>query len=114
MVVNLNYMKIYNVGKDVLNEFDLNYIKDQSYVWFVYNYTEDHGDGGYGDGIALSKNKVMVYYNLAHCSCHGPLEERMCKIVTKEDLFSNKESIHDFSVDEKVLEKVKKLLKNKV
>ena len=54
-------MKIYNVGKDSLDEYDLEYLDKEAYEYLIYNY--EVGDYQ-GDG-----------------SCYGPLEERNPKCI---------------------------------
>lgn len=69
-------MKIYNVGKDPLNEYDLEYLDKRIYEYFIYNY--EVGDYcGNGAAVLKDNNGKFMFIELGHCSCFGPLEE--CK-----------------------------------
>lgn len=73
-------MKIYNVGKDSLNKYDLEYLDKEAYEYLIYNY--EAGDYQ-GDGAAVLKdnNGKFILIDLGHCSCYGPLEERNPKCI---------------------------------
>lgn len=77
-------MKIYNVGKDSLDEYDLEYLDEEAYEYLIYNY--EVGDYE-GDGAAVLKdnNGKFILIDLDHCSCYGPLEERNPKCIYSLD-----------------------------
>ena len=67
-------MKIYNVGKDSLDEYDFEYLDEKAYEYLIYNYEIGCWEG---DGTAVLKdnNGKFILIGLGHCSCFGPLEE---------------------------------------
>lgn len=66
-------MKIYNVGKDPLNEYDLEYLDERIYEYFIYNY-EGCGYDGIGAAVLKDNNGKFMFIDLGHCSCYGPIE----------------------------------------
>lgn len=77
-------MKIYNVGKGSLDEYDLEYLDEEVYEYLIYNY---HDEGYEGDGAAVLKDKngKFTLIGLGHCSCFGPLEECNPKCIYSLD-----------------------------
>lgn len=73
-------MKIYNVGKDALDGYDLEYLDKEAYEYLVYNYKISPWEG---DGAAVLKDNdgKFILIDLGHCSCFGPLEERDPKCI---------------------------------
>lgn len=105
-------MKIYNVGKVELCEYDFSEIKDQiKYEWMVYWYDQDGYDGS-GEAVALGKDGVLYCKNLGHCSCYGPMEswETGCSQLTVEEFFRDKDSIFDYDCKEAIKKEVRSLL----
>lgn len=79
-------MKIYNVGKDPLGEYDLEYLDEEVYEYFIYNYV-DYGYDGVGAAVLKDENGKFMFIDLGHCSCYGPLEERIPKcIYSREEI----------------------------
>ena len=77
-------MKVYNVGHEELDEYDLEYLDKEFYEYLIYNYY----NGGYeGDGAAVLKDEdgKFILMDLGHCSCFGPLEERDPKCIYSLD-----------------------------
>lgn len=66
-------MKIYNVGKDSLSKYDLEYLDKEAYEYLIYNY-EVGGYDGSGAAVLKDKNGKFILIDLGHCSCYGPLE----------------------------------------
>lgn len=77
-------MKIYNVGKDILDEDDLKYLDEKVYEYLIYNYKTGYWEG---DGAAVLKdnNGKFMLIDLGHCSCYGPLEGRDPKCIYSLD-----------------------------
>nr|DAQ65780.1 MAG TPA: hypothetical protein [Caudoviricetes sp.] len=73
-------MKVYNVGKDALSKDDLEYLDEQAYEYFIYNYEAGCWDGG-GAAVLKDNNGKFVLMDLGHCSRYGPPEERNPKCV---------------------------------
>ena len=73
-------MKLYNVGKDSLDEYDLEYLDKEVYEYFIYNY--EVGDYcGSGAAVLKDNDGKFILIDLGHCSCYGPLEERNPKCI---------------------------------
>lgn len=73
-------MKIYNVGRDSLDEYDLEYLDKEAYEYLIYNY--EVGDYcGSGAAVLKDNNDKFILIDLGHCSCYGPLEERNPKCI---------------------------------
>lgn len=77
-------MKIYNVGKDPLGEYDLEYLDERIYEYFIYNY-EGYIYSGNGAAVLKDKNGKFIFIELGHCSCYGPIEERNPKCIYSLD-----------------------------
>jgi len=77
-------MKIYSVGRDALDEDDLEYLDEKVYEYLIYNYRAGFWEG---DGVAVLKdnNGKFILMDLGHCSCFGPLEERDPKCIYSLD-----------------------------
>ena len=73
-------MKIYNVGRDSLNEYDLEYLDKEAYEYLIYNYEVGYYDGS-GVAVLKDNNGKFILMDLGHCSCYGPLEERDPKCI---------------------------------
>ena len=73
-------MKIYNVGYEELSEYDLEYLDEEVYEYFIYNYV-DCGYDGSGAAVLKDNNGKFILIDLGHCSCFGPLEERNPKCI---------------------------------
>lgn len=73
-------MKIYNVGKDALSEYDLEYLDEESYEYLIYNYEISPWEGS-GAAVFKDNNGKFILIDLGHCSCYGPLEERDPKCI---------------------------------
>jgi hypothetical protein len=68
-------MEIYNVGVDELDQYDFERFDAEKYEWLVYAYKSGSYDGD-GEVVALRKSDgLLVYGDLAHCSCFGPLDQ---------------------------------------
>ena len=77
-------MKIYNVGRNSLDEYDLKYLDKEAYEYLIYNYEVDDYDGS-GAAVLKDKNGKFALIDLGHCSCYGPLEERSPKCIYSLD-----------------------------
>ena len=77
-------MKIYNVGRNSLDEYDLKYLDKEAYEYLIYNYEVGDYEGD-GAAVLKDKNGKFVLMDLGHCSCFGPLEERNPKCVYSLD-----------------------------
>lgn len=77
-------MKIYNVGKDPLGEYDLEYLDERIYEYFIYNY-EGYIYSGNGAAVLKDNNGKFIFIELGHCSCYGPIEERNPKCIYSRD-----------------------------
>ena len=77
-------MKIYNVGKDPLGEYDLEYLDKDIYEYFIYNY-EGYIYSGIGAAVLKDNNGKFMFIELGHCSCYGPIEERNPKCIYSLD-----------------------------
>nr|DAK48916.1 MAG TPA: hypothetical protein [Caudoviricetes sp.] len=77
-------MKIYNVGKDPLGEYDLEYLDERIYEYFIYNY-EGYIYSGNGAAVLKDNNGKFMFIELGHCSCYGPIEERNPKCIYSLD-----------------------------
>ena len=77
-------MRIYNVGHEELDEYDLEYLDKKAYEYLIYNY---HYECYEGEGAAVLKdnNGKFILIDLGHCSCYGPLEERSPKCIYSLD-----------------------------
>lgn len=79
-------MKIYNVGRDSLDEYDLEYLDKEAYEYLIYNYEVGCYDGS-GAAVLKDNNGKFILIDLGHCSCYGPLEERNPKcIYSREEI----------------------------
>lgn len=73
-------MKIYNVGHEELDEYDLEYLDKEVYEYLIYNYHYEEYEGN-GAAVLKDKNGKFMFIELGHCSCYGPLEERIPKCI---------------------------------
>lgn len=73
-------MKIYNVGRDSLDEYDLEDLDKEAYEYLIYNYEVGYYDGS-GAAVLKDNNGKFILIDLGHCSCYGPLEERNPKCI---------------------------------
>lgn len=73
-------MKIYNVGKDSLDKYDLKYLDEEAYEYFIYSYEVGCYDGS-GVAVLKDNNGKFILLDLGHCSCYGPLEECSPKCI---------------------------------
>lgn len=79
-------MKIYNVGKGSLDEYDLEYLDKEAYEYLIYNYHHKNYEGE-GAAVLKDKNGKFTLIGLGHCSCFGPLEECNAKcIYSREEI----------------------------
>lgn len=77
-------MKIYNVGKSSLGEYDLEYLDKEVYEYLIYNYHYEEYEGS-GAAVLKDKNGKFMFIELGHCSCYGPIEERNPKCIYSRD-----------------------------
>ena len=77
-------MKIYNVGRDSLGEYDLEYLDKEAYEYLIYNYEVGCYDGS-GAAVLKDNNGKFMLIDLGHCSCYGPLEECSPKCIYSLD-----------------------------
>ena len=110
-------MKIYNVGKDPLGEYDLEYLDKEVYEYFIYNYV-GCGYDGIGAAVLKDNNGKFMFIDLGHCSCYGPIEypnpkciyslEEIIKLLDKrcQDVYGS-EYIKDVAKKFKELEGLK-------
>lgn len=104
-------MQIYNVGKDELNQYDLNVLSPEAYEWLVYEYVDYDGYSGGGMAVALRKDGQLQYKDLGHCSCYGPMSDWFgSSTVSIEEFFRHKDNIHDIDWSPALKSKVKELL----
>lgn len=103
--------EIYDLGPECFTgDIDL-YIKGDQYEWIVCYYENYDGYSGGGEIVALRKDGLLEFRDLAHCSCYGPLEEWGTNTpMTIEEYLRPKNSIHDFAPGEVVDAKVRELL----
>lgn len=106
-------MKIYNVGTDSLSEYDLKYLDEEDYEYFIYNYA-DFGYDGDGAAVLKDENGKFILMNLGHCSCYGPIEEHNPKCIYSLEeitklLDKRCQDIHDRGYVESVAKKLKEL-----
>lgn len=73
-------MKIYKVGKGFLGKYDLEYLDKEAYEYLIYSYKVGDCDGS-GAAVLKDNNGKFILIDLGHCSCYGPLEERIPKCV---------------------------------
>lgn len=73
-------MKIYNVDRDSLDKYDLEYLDKEAYEYLIYNYEVGYCDGS-GAAVLKDNNGKFILIDLGHCSCYGPLEERNPKCI---------------------------------
>ncbi len=73
-------MKVYNVGHEELDEYDLEYLDKEAYEYLIYNYESGDYEGD-GAAVLKDKNGKFILIDLGHCSCYGPLEERVPKCI---------------------------------
>lgn len=66
-------MQTYSLGPCTVDEYDLEHIDQENFLWFVYFYETAPYEGS-GFGMALDKNGALWYKGMGHCSCYGPLE----------------------------------------
>lgn len=105
-------MKLYNVGVDELNEYDINDMDGESFDFIVYWYESGSYDGD-GEAVGYIKEENILYVtSLSHCSCYGPMDGGMKSgvKVTIDEFLSQKESVHSLDVRDCIKEKVKELL----
>jgi hypothetical protein len=68
-------MKLKSIGKEVFTETDLACVHDFQLDEMVYMY---ECEGWEGSGYALvRKGNLYDLLNLNHCSCYGPLEQKV-------------------------------------
>lgn len=101
-------MKVYDVGPDELNRYDLEQV-GWSYQWIVYWY-ENGGYDGSGYGVGLREDGLLDTITLGHCSCYGPISGNTWETQTVEKFFEQKISVHDYDHREEVINKVRELL----
>lgn len=106
-------MKIYNVGRDSLDKYDLEYLDKEIYEYLIYNYEVGYYDGD-GAAVLKDKNGKFILIDLGHCSCYGPLEERNPKCIYSLDeiiklLDKRCQDKYDKEYVEDVAKKLKKL-----
>ena len=77
-------MKIYNVGREELDEYDLEYLDKEVYEYLIYNYHYEEYEGS-GAAVLKDKNGKFMFIELGHCSCYGPIEERNPKCIYSRD-----------------------------
>ena len=77
-------MKIYNVGREELGEYDLEYLDKEVYEYLIYNYHYEEYEGS-GAAVLKDKNGKFMFIDLGHCSCYGPLEECNPKCIYSLD-----------------------------
>jgi len=113
-------MKIYDVGPDKLEDYDLNWVGgykedhqqgDGGYEWVVYWYENEYYEG-YGQAVALRKDGLVEVKDLSHCSCYGPMEHwaTEASTISVEELLRKKDNVHDLQIREEVEEKVRQLI----
>lgn len=110
---------IYNVGKEEnkkyydhvseLADYDYSSINKDEYQWIVYAYYLGSWEGG-GDFVGLKNNGQLIYINLCHCSCYGPIEEHSEQVIAKDEFIGDKLSYRE--IDPGVFEKVVELLQD--
>jgi len=77
-------MKLYSVGEDELNEFDIKELeRSYSVEWGVYHYTED-GYDGWGNLVFKTTDGKYFAHDFSHCSCFGPLS--FCDLGMPEEV----------------------------
>jgi len=103
-------MKIYSLGPDNLEDYELTQITEDQFEWLVYSY-ENYGYEGGGDAVALGKDGSLYYSSLSHCSCYGPTESWPDKKMSIEEFLRDKDNVHDYHFMEEVDKKVRALLK---
>lgn len=104
-------MKIYNVGRDSLTEYDLEHLTKEVYEYFIYSY-EDGGYSGYGMAVLKDNNGKFMFIHLGHCSCYGPIEERNPKcIYSLEEITKLLDKRYRDEYDKKYIEDVARKLK---
>ncbi len=82
------------------------------YEWLVYDYWDQDGYSGDGEGVALGKDGLLYVYNLGHCSCYGPFDSFGSHdggITVEKYLETENDATDPFN--QKVRDKVKKLMK---
>jgi hypothetical protein len=108
-------MEIYQVGVDVLQDYELKEVtEDPRWSWFAYFYEDGGYDGG-GEGVAYNKEDNLLYWkDLSHCSCYGPMDgwATDCTKFTVDEFLSTKVSIYDEDARRELKEIVKKLCKD--
>jgi hypothetical protein len=108
-------MKIYSVGPDELSEYDLGYLNQDAFEWFVYSYVWYDSYSAGGQGVALRKEDGKLYYaDLGHCSCYGPINSDWLgsENCTIEEFLNQKqsESIFDYTFGDELKAKVRELI----
>jgi len=103
-------MRIYNVGKDELSDWDFNEVKQEKYKWIVYEY-ENGGYDGSGHAVAMDQDGLLHCKDLGHCSCYGPMDswETGCSTMTVEEFLKDKDSIFDYDCKDEIKKQVRRL-----
>ena len=100
-------MKIFSVGPDELESYELSYLPD-NYLYFVYYYKNGYYDGD-GYGILVDVDKKMYKAYLSHCSCYGPLDDWQKELeITRDELESD--SVLYGNYEEEVIKKILELI----
>lgn len=108
-------MKIYKVGPEELDKFDLENLKleENQFKWMVYWYEIDMMEGS-GEAVALHVETGLLHVeDLGHCSCYGPLDDGILlsgDTYTVEKFLSDKDDITEFDARKEVKDKVRELL----
>ena len=77
-------MRIYSVGREELDDDDLQYLDKEAYEYLIYSYEAAYY-GGSGAAVLKDNNGKFILINLGHCSCFGPLEERALRCIYSRD-----------------------------
>lgn len=106
-------MKIYQVGPDVLSDWDIEELGgNDRFEWLVHWYLSGSYEGE-GEAVALSKDGETLYVkNLGHCSCYGPMDGGMESgdKMTVEKFLEVKENVLDYDCRKEIKDKVFELL----
>lgn len=80
-----------------------------NYVWFASDY-QDGGYDGDGQAVALREDGMLdVYESLCHCSCYGPLENKVIT-VSREEYLRQKDDVLSWRIEKDLDNKVRELL----
>lgn len=108
-------MKIYNVGHEGLDDYDLKYLDKEIYKYLIYNYHYE-GCEGEGEGVAVLKDKngKFILIDLGHYSCCDPLEGCVPKCIYSLEeiiklLYKYCQDAYNSRYAESVAEKLKEL-----